>query len=590
MRRYKVLLGMCIGLPVPVFQSGGCFKVGPNYAGSPVSVSKNWLEAADRRVTTQGEVHRAWWQTFNDPVLNRLIETAYRQNLSLGQAGVRVLEARARLGIAIGEWYPQQQQAFGSLQRVRLSASSLGTAAGSGAFSQSLAQSAVGGAVSGFTNGLLNPGAAVGTGTGGTAGTGLASRTLGAGGRGTGQSAAQRPQLEFSQANLGLTASWELDFWGRFRRGIESADAALKASLADYDSALVSLTADVAGAYILIRTLERRLVIARENVRTQRESLQIAEARFKGGTTSERDVQQARTQLFATEAAIPLLESQLRQTKNGLSILLGIPPSPLADFLREPADIPAPPPQVAVGIPADLLRRRPDVRSAELQAVAQSAQIGVAAADLLPAFSLTGTFGFQSNTLGNSSLGDTFDRQNRFGSGGTGLQWNFLNYGRIINNVRLQDARFQELILNYQNTVLTAQREVEDALAAFLLNQERAQLLGEGTRAAKRSLDLAVIQYRQGTTDFTTVLTAQQALLSEQDNLADTLGNISRNLVEVYRALGGGWQLREGSDVVSEETKQEMARRTCWGNLLKTENHIPCEPVKADLLPPPPDW
>jgi len=245
---------------------------------------------------------------------------------------------------------------------------------------------------------------------------------------------------------------------------------------------------------------------------------------------------------------------------------------------------------VAVGIPAELLRRRPDIRSAELNARAQSAQIGVAEADLLPAFSLTGTFGFQSNNIGNNDLNDIFKWSNRFGSLEPGFTWNFLNYGRIINNVRVQDARFQQLLLNYQNTILVAQREVEDALVGFLNYQQRAQILTQSTQSARRSLDLAVLQYRQGTTDFTTVLSAQQALLVEQNNLADTLGNISRNLVALYRALGGGWEIRDDHDVVSEATKQEMTKRTCWGKLLQPATHIPCEPVSEKLLPQLPDW
>ena len=210
------------------------------------------------------------------------------------------------------------------------------------------------------------------------------------------------------QDQLGSNIAWELDFWGKYRRAVESADATLRASVADYDSALVSLTADAANSYIQIRTLEKRVEIARQNVETQKESLQIAEARFKGGATSERDVEQARTLLFNTEASVPVLEAQLRQSKDALSVLIGIPPDNLSDILSGQSAIPVPPPQVAIGIPADLLRRRPDVRNAELQAAAQSAQIGVAKADLFPALSLTGSFGFLSTELGPAKLSDIF--------------------------------------------------------------------------------------------------------------------------------------------------------------------------------------
>ena len=221
-----------------------------------------------------------------------------------------------------------------------------------------------------------------------------------------------------------------------------------------------------------------------------------------------------------TLASIPALETQLRQAKNALSVLLGLPPSHLADVLAGSSDIPVSPPQVIVGIPADLLRRRPDIRSAEHQAAAQCAQIGVAKADLYPAFSLSGNFGFLSSDVGKFNLSDMFQWKSRTVQAGPSVQWNILNYGRITNNVRVQDARFEQLLIAYQNTVLKAQQEVEDDLIAFLKAQEQAGFLAKSATAAKRALDLAVLQYREGTNDFTTVLVAQQALLSVQDNLA----------------------------------------------------------------------
>ncbi|OGP71653.1 MAG: transporter [Deltaproteobacteria bacterium RBG_13_60_28] len=495
----RILLVFCLVTPA-------CIKVGPDFTKPQATIAKDWLDAGDRRVKTESPEYRNWWKAFGDPTLDRLIETAYRENLNLRIAGVRVLEARAQLGVAIGEWFPQTQQAFGSLEKIRGSDHS--------------------------------PEAAVGR------------------------------NLKYFQSEMGFRATWELDFWGKFRRAIESADASLLANIADYDNTLVSLTGDVAGSYISIRTLEKRLEIARQNVETQRESLKIATVKFQGGTTTQRDVEQAKTLLFNTEASIPSLEIQLRQAQNALCVLLGMPPSRLADLLETPGVIPAPPPQVAVGIPADLLRRRPDIRSAEAQAAAQCAQIGVAKAELFPAFSLSGTFSFLASDVGRFALGDMFQWRSRNASGGPGFQWNILNYGRLTNQVRVQDARFQELVITYQNAVLKAQQEVEDALVAFLRSQLRAKLLAESTDAARRSLGLAVLQYREGVTDFTTVLTAQQALLNEQDSLASTLGDISRNLVGVYRALGGGWQLREGQDFVPQEVQAEMAKRTNWGALL----------------------
>ncbi|MGZ5054399.1 MAG: efflux transporter outer membrane subunit [Methylobacter sp.] len=480
--------------------------VGPDYVRPSTETSAQWLEAEDQRLNTASPNDQDWWKTFNDPVLDQLIERAYLENLSIRVAGVRVLEARAQLGTAIGNIYPQSQQLIGSLNKVHLS-----ERASQAAFSKI---------------------------------------------------------FDYAQTQLGLTASWEIDFWGKFRRAIESADNEFQAAVANYDNALVSLTADVAHAYITIRTLEKRLSIARQNVETQKESLHIAEIRYNGGTTSERDVEQARTVLANTQASIPTLETALRQQQNALSVLLGTPPNRIGKLLTGTAQIPAPPLQVAVGIPADLLRRRPDVRLAEFQAAAQSASIGVTKAALYPAISLTGTFGLLSSDVGSFSLGDVFLWKSRTANFGPALQWNIFNYGQITNQVRVQDARLQGLLISYQNTVLSAQREVEDNLVAFLRSQERAQSLGKSTAAAQRSLELAILQYRQGITDFTTVLTAQLALLNEQDSLASTLGDISNNLVGVYRALGGGWQVREGQDVVPDSIKEQMAKRTDWGGLL----------------------
>jgi NodT family efflux transporter outer membrane factor (OMF) lipoprotein len=513
----------------------GCLKVGPDYAPPEASVSSNWPEANDKRVTNEPANYRAWWESFDDSDLNNIIDAAYRENVSLRVAAVRVLEARAQLGIAVGYLFPQTQQLNGSLSYNR---------------------------VSGLSTTFLGEAALL------PRGTSLSST--------------------YWQDQLGSNVAWELDFWGKYRRAVESADASLRGTVADYDSALVSLTADAANSYIQIRTLEKRLEIARENLTTQREALRLAEARFKGGTTSERDVEQARTILYNTEAAIPVFEAQVRQSKDALCLLIGMPPDNLLDFLKDSKGIPVPPIQVAVGIPADLLRRRPDVRSAEFQAAAQCAQIGVAKADLYPALSLTGSFGLLSTNAGTARLSDLFKAEAGMVTAGPAFQWNVLNYGRLTNNVRVQDARFQELLLTYQNTVLNAQKEVEDSLAGFLRYQENAESLAQSASAAKRSLDLAFVQYREGSTDFTTVLTAQQSLLNAQDSLAVSMGNIALYLVGVYRALGGGWEIRGGEDLLPPRIKEMMAKRTNWGDLLAPTSYMPSPGCQPDVRCP--DW
>jgi NodT family efflux transporter outer membrane factor (OMF) lipoprotein len=504
--------------------------VGPDFLRPIGKLSSQWLEAEDHRIGTSPATYREWWKCFDDPVLEALVQTAYQQNLPLRIAGVRVFEARAQLGIAVGEFYPQTQQALGSTNFNRISETSPQ---------------------------LTSP-----TGIG----------------------------LSYMQAQIGLGASWELDFWGKYRRAIESADANLLSTIAAYDNVLVALTGDVASTYVQVRTLEERLRIARENVEIQKEGLTIAQARFQGGAASDRDVQQAIAELKNTEATVFQIDTQLRQSKNALCTLLGLPPSRLDDILSKTSGIPKSPLQVAVGIPADLLRRRPDIRSAEYLAAAQCAQIGVAKADLFPAFSLSGNFGFLSSDVGRASLGDLTSWKSRTGSIGPAFQWNLFNYGQITNNVRVQDAKFQEAIVTYQNTVLQAQQEVENGLVSFLNAQEQVISFGEAANAAKKSLDLAMIQYTEGMTDFTTVLTAQQNLLKYQNNLVDSQGAVPQGLIAIYRALGGGWEIREGHDFIPAEIKEAMEERTDWGRLLRPAAVEPPPPEQRELMLRAPDW
>lgn len=490
----------------------GC-TVGPDFVRPDAPAEEEWIDSDVPQIKTEPADLTDWWKVFNDPVLDSLIETAYQQNLPLQIAGLRIMEARAQLGVAVGNQYPQLQQLSGSATAVEISDNA--------------------------PNAL----------------------------------AADKFNYDFL---LGFDAAWEMDFWGRFRRGVESAEANLLASYASYDDALVTLTAEVARAYVLIRTFEERIVIAQENVKIQKRSLEIAEARFDGGLVTELDVQQARALLNDTEATISRLRIGLRQARHGLSILLGIPPGELKNVLVESAPIPEAPPEVVVGIPTDMLRRRPDIRSAELQAAAQSARIGIAKADLYPQFSLTGSIGLQSSEQGgipsrNANFSDLFDAESITYFVGPSLQWPILNYGRIKNRVRVQDARFQQLIVNYQNTVLNAYREVEDAMVGFLNSKEQVVFLSDSVKASKRSVDLSLIQYREGVVDYQRVLDTQRFLTQEQDLLKSVNGEVALNLIAMYKALGGGWQMREGKGFVNEETKEEMQERTNWGELLSPE-------------------
>ncbi|MCF6154002.1 MAG: efflux transporter outer membrane subunit [Candidatus Brocadia sp.] len=506
-----------------VLALSGC-AVGPDFVKPEAKIQENWSEKGDSRVATQAAVASQWWRAFNDLTLDQLIKLAYQQNLPLQITGLRILEARARLGIAIGQQFPQQQEVFGSATREGISENA--------------------------------------------------------------------PNSSFRDRNywdyqVGFDAVWELDFWGKFRRDVQAAHASLIASEADYDDALVSLTAEVARTYTVIRTFEVLIELTRENVKLQEEGLKIAESRFRHGVVTELDVAQARTLLESTRASIPQLQSGLRQAQNALSTLLGQPPGAIQTFLNGQKGIPTAPAEVAVSVPAELLRRRPDIRSAELSAAAQCARIGIAKADLYPSFSLFGEIGFQSSSQGgvqsnNTHFDNIFDSGSFFYSFGPAVQWPFFNYGRIENNVRVQDARFQQLLVNYKNTVLRAAQESEDALIGFLKAQEATAFVQNSVNAAQRSVEIALVQYREGAVDYQRVLDTQRILLQEDVRLTETRSSIATNLIALYKALGGGWELRQGQPVIAESALTEMQKRTNWGRLLP-----PPSPKPEDLKPLP---
>lgn len=491
----------------------GC-AVGPDYIRPQPPEMKEWIEKEDPRIKSESSDLAAWWKRFNDPVLDTLIERAFEQNLSLRMAGIRILESRAQLGIAVGNKYPQLQQLRGDYAGYGLSENAANTIAGM--------------------------------------------------------------DTSFTAANIGFDAAWELDFWGRFSRAVESGVWNLDATIASYDDILVTLMAEVARTYVTIRTLETRIAIALENVRIQERSLQIARVRFEAGDVTELDVAQARTLLGDTQASIPRLNAQLRQAKNGLAVLLGMLPGEVNHLLGAPGQIPSIPPDVEAGVPAELLRRRPDIRLAESQMAAQCALIGVATADLYPRFNLFGSIGLSASNAaltaagfpGGSSLGDIWGSDSLQYYGGIGFAWDIFNYGRIKNRIRVQDARFQGLIVNYKRTVLKAAQEVEDGLSAFLRSQEEVIFLRESVGGATRSVELSMTQYREGLVDYQRVLDTQRAQAQTQDHLTFTQGSVLLNLVATYKALGGGWEIRRGHDFLPDEIKNEMKQRTDWGELL----------------------
>ena len=503
-RGFLVLLCVCS-------LAAGCTAIGPNFKKPEVAEMQDWT--VDNPVIERNSVDlREWWTVFNDPLLNQLIEESFKQNLSLQIAGLRILQARAQLGIAEGRLYPQIQQANGSISTNRISEN-----------------------------------------------------------RPNDDPAANN---QFANYQAGFDAVWEIDFWGTFARGIQADTAGLNATFADYDDARISLAAEVARTYVVIRTLETRLELARANIKLQRESLRIAQVRYDNGATSNLDVQQAESNLAATQASIPSLTRTLRQAMNGLSILLARPPGELNLGEAVANDIPLAPALVAAGVPTELLRRRPDVRSAEYQAARQAALVGVAEGDLYPKFSLFGSIGLQTSNTGTSSASNLFDADSLVYSAGPQFSWDIFNYGRIHNRVRVQDALYQQTLVNYQDTVLRAYQETEDAMIGFVQAQVEAGFRKKSADAAQRASELANIQYRDGATGFQRVIDSERTLVAQQDLWTRARGSIALNLIALYKALGGGWNLRndpdsQQPDYVSQKTREEMTQRTNWGDILE---------------------
>ena len=492
---------------------GACTTVGPEYVQPESPLGPAWYQAERAGYASSAEEQVRWWRRLNDPALDRLVELAHQQNNSLKIAGLRVLESRAQLGIAVGNQYPQAQAAAGDITALQASENAANTTAG---------------------------------------------------------------DLSFTQFNLGVGASWEIDFWGKFRRGVEAADAAYFASIAGYDQVMVLVTAQVCGTYLAIRTLEEQIRITRENIALQQRSYDIVDVQFENGSTSELDVLQARTQLLSTQSSIPQLQTELYQAQHALSTVLGMAPADMRDLLGARASIPKIPEEVALGLPADLLRRRPDVRQAEYLAMAQNASVGLAEANLYPSFSLNGSLGLSAagNTdttrTGKSGIGQLFDTDSLTYAVGPSFVWPFLNYGRIKNSVRVQDARLQQALIGYKETALQAAREVEDAIVALEGARQQDNLLGQTVTTALRSTDVALLRFNEGFADYQRVLSAQQALFAQQSRYVGNKSKVVSSYIALYLALGGGWQVRYETDLLDTQTRDALTDRTNWGDLIET--------------------
>jgi multidrug efflux system outer membrane protein len=334
----------------------------------------------------------------------------------------------------------------------------------------------------------------------------------------------------------GFDANWELDVFGGVRRSMEAAQADLETSQEDYRDVMVSLLAEVALNYVEVRTFQTRLDVAEKNLETQAETYELTVFRFKAGLSSALDMEQAQYNLENTRSQIPTLRISLEGAKNRLAVLLGIHPGALHADLSVKKTIPVPPLEIAVGVPAEVLRRRPDIRRAERELAAQTARVGIATAELYPKFSLLGSIGFEA-----LSFGDLFSADNRTDSVGPSFSWNIFDAGAIRKNIEVQNALQEQALVKYEAAVLNALEDVENALVAYAQDQYRRQSLTQATQAAERAVDLAFKQYSSGIIDFQDTLEAQRSLLSFQDQLAQSDGAVTSNLISLYKALGGGW-------------------------------------------------
>jgi NodT family efflux transporter outer membrane factor (OMF) lipoprotein len=453
----------------------GC-TVGPDYVQPKTMAPDAWHAAAVAGIENGDATLQTWWTVFDDELLNDLVMRSGAGNLTLREALWKVEEARALRGVVSGI---QKPQVGASVDANR-------------------AQPSDNGALGDFA-----------------------------------------PEEGFEAANLfstGVGASWELDVFGRIRRQVEAADAETQATVEAYRDVLVSLYAETALAYVNVRTAQERLRIALANVEAQENTLQLTQDRFDAGLVSALDIAQAESNLANTYSLIPVIERDLNEGLNRLAVLLGENPGALHEELDQEVPIPHEPATVAMGLPTELLRQRPDVRRAERQLAAQTARIGVATADLYPTFSLAGFLGLEAVGAGDLASGDSVTWNL-----GLPIRWNIFSGGRIRSQIRVEEARTNQLLANYEQTVLDALEEAENAMVAYVKEVQRRERLSQAVAATQRSFDLVMTQYTAGLTDFQNVLDTQRTLLLREDDLASAEGLVIGNLVRLYRALGGGW-------------------------------------------------
>ncbi|MDI6800877.1 MAG: efflux transporter outer membrane subunit [Thermodesulfovibrionales bacterium] len=451
----------------------GC-AVGPNYQRPDVTVPASFSNAIETK--EQGIDHRKWWTAFNDQMLNFLVDEAVKSNRDIRLAEARIKEARALYGVADAALWPALQ-ASGSYSRNRTS--------------ENAPQSKRSGIPEGST---------------------------------------------YSLFQAGFDASWEIDIFGGVRRSVEAAEADIEAAVEESHAVLISILGEVAKNYIEMRGLQKQLAVTEENARSQQETLDLINARFKAGLVSFLDVTRAESLLTSTKSQIPPIERAIKQAAHRLSVLLSKDPSALWPELSKRSAIPVPASGIASGLPSELLQRRPDIRKAERELAAASARIGVAKADLFPRFSLTGSLGLQG-----SEVKDMDNWGSRFWTIGPSIRLPIFSGGRIKANIQVQDARYEQALIRYEQAIITALEDVENALVAYVKEEERRKALAASAASSRQALALATELYTKGLADYLNVLDAERSLLSAEGQLAQSESAVSGYIVALYKALGGGW-------------------------------------------------
>jgi NodT family efflux transporter outer membrane factor (OMF) lipoprotein len=508
-------------LTLAVAVLGGC-TVGPDFERPPWYSPASWFSRDDATTKTARSepvpepVDAHWWRLFGDPELTSLVDRVADANLDVRVATIRLAESRAQSGIARADAFPQLN---GNASYTREKISDKG--------------------VAGFLGGGGAGGGSGGGGLGNSSGNANTNSANGLGGRQGGVPLGNRKSQipPFDLWQYGIDASWELDLWGRVRRSVESADASVLQSAENRRNMLLSSIAEVARDYIMLRGTQAQLDIARQNLKTAQQSLQLTQERAAGGLTTDLDVANARAQVNTTASQIPTLEQQEASQINAISLLIGQEPHALAGELIQPRPVPPVPPRVPVGLPSELARRRPDIRQAEAQLHSATADVGVAVASFYPSVTLSGSLGIQALQFKDLA---TWDARNY--AFGPSITLPIFQGGRLTATLELRKAQQQEAAVAYQRTVLNAWHEVDNALTAYQTEQRRRDLLIQAVADNRRALGLAQSRYAQGITDFLQVLDAQRNLLSSQQQLADSTTTVSANLVALYKALGGGWE------------------------------------------------